>query len=120
MVLINPDRYLPYVTYDKKGVPILYVKMNRALYGLLRSALDFYLKLRGKLEQKDYVASPYDPCVANKLIGGRQHTVIWHVDDLKCSHKKSFVNTQFVTWLGTIYGQKLTVKRGKIQRYTTT
>ena len=51
------------------------------------------------------------------MIEGSQHTVIWHVDDLKCSHKKSFVNTLFATWLGTIYGKKLTVKRGKIHDY---
>ena len=55
--------------------------------------------------------------VANKTIDDSQHTVIWHVDDLKSSHKKSFVNTKFAMWLGTIYGQKLTVKRGKIHDY---
>ena len=84
---------------------------------MLKSALDFYLKLRGELEEQDYAINPYDPCVANKMIDGSQHTVIWHVDDLKCSHKKSFVNTLFATWLGGIYGEKLTVKRGKIHDY---
>ena len=64
------------MTHDKKGVPILYVKMNKALYGVLKSALDFYLKLRGELEEQDYVIHPYDPCVANKMIDGSQHTVI--------------------------------------------
>ena len=76
MVLINPEKYRPYMTHDKKRVPILYVNMNKALYGLLKSALDFYLKLRGELEEKDYVINPYDPCVANKTIDGSQHTVI--------------------------------------------
>ena len=85
--------------------------MNKALYGLLRSALDFYLKLR------DYVINTYDPCVANKMSDGSQHTVIRHVDDLKCSHKKSFVNTKFATWLGTIYRRKLTAKRWRIHDY---
>ena len=83
IVLIDHERYRPHVTYDKKGVPILYVKMNKALYGLLRLVLDFYLKLRGNLEGKGYKINPYDPCVANKIIDGSQHTVIWHVDDLK-------------------------------------
>ena len=77
--------------------------MNKVLYGLLRSALDFYLKLRGELEEKDYVMNPYGPCVANIMIDGSQYTVIWHVDDLKCSHMKSFVKPNFATWLGTIY-----------------
>ena len=92
------------------------MKMNKALYGVLKLALDFYLKLGGEIEEKDYVINPYDPCVANKTIDDSQYTVIWHVDDLKCSHKKSFVNTLFATWLGTIYGEKLAVKRGKNPR----
>ena len=28
MVLIDPERYRPYVTHDRKEVPIFYVKMN--------------------------------------------------------------------------------------------
>ena len=95
----------------------VYVKMNKALYGLLRSALDFYLEIQGKLDGKDYVINPYDPCVVNKIINSSQHTVIWSVDDLKCSHKKSYVNTKFATWLGKIYGPKLTVKQGKTHDY---
>ena len=75
MVLIDPERYRPYVTHDKRGVPIIYVKMKKALYGLLRLVLDFYLKLIGELEERDYVINPYDPCVANTMIDGSQHTL---------------------------------------------
>ena len=32
--------------------------------------------------------NPYDPCVANKIVHGKQLTIAWHVDDLKVSHKK--------------------------------
>ena len=42
LVLIDPALYSEHVTTDKKGEPILYVRMNKALYGLLKSALDFY------------------------------------------------------------------------------
>ncbi len=28
----------------------------------------------------------YDPCVANKIINGKQMTILWHVDDLKILH----------------------------------
>ena len=31
--------------------------------------------------------NPYDRCVANKEINGKQCTIIWYVDDLKISHK---------------------------------
>ena len=33
----------------------------------------------------------YDRCVANKIINGKQCTIIWHVDDLKISHKDKAV-----------------------------
>ena len=48
---------------------------------------------------------------------GAQHTVIWHVDDLKCSHVDPFVNTLFAKWLSSIYGPKIREKRGKIHDY---
>ena len=53
LVLIDPVLYRECVTTDKKGEPLLYVRMSKALYGLLKSAFDFYNKLRGDLEKKD-------------------------------------------------------------------
>ncbi len=34
MVLVGPNLYKEYVTYSASGVPILCVKMKKALYGL--------------------------------------------------------------------------------------
>ena len=31
MILLDPERYRPHVTHDKKGAPMLYVEMNKAL-----------------------------------------------------------------------------------------
>ena len=78
--------------------------MNKALYGLLKSALDFYNKLRGDLEKNGFVVNPYDPCVANKIVNGKQMTVIWHVDDLKVSHVELKENTKFANWMKELYG----------------
>ena len=33
--------YKPYLSSDKKGIPILYVELNKAMYGTLRAALQF-------------------------------------------------------------------------------
>ena len=96
---------------------MLYVRMSKALYGLLKSALDFYLKLRADLESIGFEVNPYDPCVANKTVQGSQMTVVWHVDDLKVSHVKPDVNTQFADWMRGTHGKKLTVHRGKIHDY---
>ena len=116
-MLIDPSMYRDYIQYDKKGEPVLYVRMSKALYGFLKSTLDFYLKLRGNFESIGFEFNPYDPCVANKVIQGSQMTVIWHVDDLKVSHVKPEVNMQFAEWMKGIYGEKLTGHRGKIHNY---
>ena len=45
MVQVAPNLYRNYITVNRKGTAIVYVKMQKALYGLLRSALLFYNKL---------------------------------------------------------------------------
>jgi hypothetical protein len=59
--------------------------MPKALYRLFRSALLFYNKLVADLERDGFVLNPYNSCVANKVLNGKQMTVCWHVDDLKVS-----------------------------------
>ena len=66
MVLIHSAWYHPHITYNNKGVPMLYITVNKALYGLLRLALDFHLKLWCKLEEKGYETNPYDSCVVDE------------------------------------------------------
>ena len=78
------------------------MRLLKALYGLPRSALLFYKKLRGDLEDVRFEVNPYDPCVANKTINGSQMTVTWHVDELKISHKESTEVTKFIRALGGI------------------
>ena len=68
MVHIAPQIYRPYVKMDKKCTPILYVRLKEAMYGLLRSSLLFYRKLRGELEAYGFKINPYDPCVGNKIV----------------------------------------------------
>ena len=101
---INYELYKDCVTYEY-GQRVLYVHIRRAIYGMLMSGLLFYKKFRASIEKIGYVVNPYDPCVANKTIGGKQHTISWHVDDLKSSHVDSKVNDRFQEWLQTEYGQ---------------
>ena len=44
-VRIDPMLYREYVTYSTKGVPMLYVRLSKALYGILHGALLFYKRL---------------------------------------------------------------------------
>jgi hypothetical protein len=117
MVQVAPNLYRKYITVDKRNTPILYVKIQKALYGLLRSALLFYQKLVGDLEKNGFVLNPYDPCVANKTINGNQMTVCWHVDDLKVSHVDPGEVTKFGQWLSTAYGIAVAEHRGKVHDY---
>jgi hypothetical protein len=86
MVQVAPNLYRKYITVDRKGTATLYVKMQKAMYGLLRNALIFYKKLVVDLESAGYKLNPYDPYVADKTVNGTQMTVCWHMDDLKISH----------------------------------
>ena len=65
--------------------------------------------------------NPYDPCVANRIVNGKQHTVTLHVDFLKSRHVDSKVNAQFLEWLKTKYASdeigEVKVMRGKKHDY---
>jgi hypothetical protein len=117
MVQVAPNLYRKYITVDRKGTAMLYVKMQKALYGLLRSALLFYRKLVADIQGEGFVLNPYDPCVANKDVDGKQMTVCWHVDDLKVSHCDPEQVTIFGDWLSKKYGVAVAVHRGKVHDY---
>ena len=72
---LEPTMYCKYVTVGPNREPTLYVRLLKALYGLLRSALQFYKKLRVDLGKTGSEVNLYDPCVANKMINGSQRTV---------------------------------------------
>ena len=111
MVQVHPKIYQKYVIYDKNNQSLLYVKLSKAIYGLLKSALLFYKKNVNNLQnyKTPLVINKYNPCVANAIINRKQMTVTWHVDNLKVSLADSFQNTKFIAYLATIYGDGSTV-----------
>ncbi len=117
MVKVASNLYRKYISVDAKGSAILYVKMQKAIYGLLRSALLFYKKLVSNLKCTGFKLNPYDPCVANKTVNGTQMTVCWHVDDLKVSHVHPKEVTKFGKWLSKTYGVSIATHRGKVHDY---
>ena len=50
VVMANPALYRPFVSYET-GKTVLYVQLQKALYGYLKSALLFYKKLVGNIEE---------------------------------------------------------------------
>ncbi len=74
MVKTNPKLYRQYVILEK-GRSVLYLRLQKALYGMMKSALLFYRKLVSKLREMRFEINPYDPCVANKMVNGTQLTI---------------------------------------------
>jgi hypothetical protein len=103
MVQIAPKVYQNYFTVDKKGMPMLYVKLQKSLYRLMRASLLFHRKLWKELEEYGFKINSYVPCVANKETAhGKQLTIIWHVNDLMASCKDDFKSTKFSCYLAKI------------------
>jgi len=113
-----PHIYRSYITYEDK-IPVIYVEVLKAIYGLLESALLFYKKLRKDVERIGFKVNPYDPCVANMNVLGYQLTITWHVDDMKVSHKLTDIVDSFIDWIKMKYEDVTKVKasRGKIHDY---
>ena len=59
----------------------------KALYRTLQAALLFWQLILKTLMEWGFKLNEYDPCVANKMINGKQCTIIWYVDDLKILKK---------------------------------
>jgi hypothetical protein len=118
LVELAPELYGPYVVMEN-GKKVLYLVVLRALYGMLVAALLWYRKFRSDLEEIGFEFNPYDPCVANRLVEGKQQTVKFHVDDLMSSHIDKQVNTNFLDWLNKKYGSHgaVTATRGNIHDY---
>jgi hypothetical protein len=58
------------------------VKLNKAMYGTLDAAKIWYEKLTGVLTQMGFSPNSVDQCVYNKIIDGKQCTIMVYVDDL--------------------------------------
>lgn len=115
LVEIDPSVYKSFVEIEK-GKEVLYLECTNVIYGTLKAALLFYKKFRKDIEAKGFIINPYDRCVANRMINGHQMTVLWHVDDLKASHKDEKVLDEFVDYMRSIYDDeeigKIKVNKG--------
>ena len=111
--------YKRFMTYER-GQPVIYAKFLKALYGTMQADLLFWKNLTSFLvDDMGFEVNPYDSCVVNKIVNGKQCTIAWHVDDLKISHAKPRVVDGLINKLKSKYGVEtpLTVKRGKIHEY---
>jgi len=118
-ILTDLDPEMRKYVVMEKGKRVIYTVVLRAIYGMLQSSLLWYSQFRGDLEEKGFIFNEYDPCIANKMVNGKQQTIRFHVDDLLSSHVDPKVNDEFAKWLNDKYGsiKPCTIVRGKKHRY---
>jgi hypothetical protein len=68
-----PGVYDDYVINEGKH-KILYVRMLKALYGMLISSILYYKKFRKDIESIGFEVNAYNICVANRKVVGRMGT----------------------------------------------
>lgn len=106
--LINrfPGTYNKFLfTTSNTNQSILYVKLNKALYGIMQAAILFYNKVLSDLQAIGFTLNPYDQCVMNAQLDGSTFTIVWHVDDFKLSHCDPTMVTRIVKWFERQYAE---------------
>ena len=107
---MNP-KYKKFVVIEN-GKKVLYLQLLKALYGCVQSAQLWYDLFTNTLVQMGFKLNPYDLCVANSQIEGKQCTIAWYVDDNKISHVDDTVVTDIIEKIEAKFG-KMTETRGK-------
>ena len=120
LVGMEPEDYKDFVVVHGKH-KVLYVWMLKALYGMLVASLLYYKRFLDDITKIGFERNQYDPCVANRMINNKQHTITWHVDDIKSNHVEPEVNDKFLLWLNKTYGEdgigNVKAMRGKRHDY---
>ncbi len=99
-----------FVAYEK-GKKVLYVQLDKALYGCVQSALLWYELYSSTLTDMGFKLNPYDLCVANAELEGKQCTICWYVDDNKISHMNPKVIDEVINKIESKFG-KMSQTRG--------
>ena len=99
-----------FVVYEN-GQRVLYVQLDKALYGCVQSALLWYDLYSSTLKDMGFVLNPYDLCVANATINEKQCTIVWYVDDNKISHVDPKVVDDIIAKIESKFG-KMSQTRG--------
>lgn len=118
LVESDPDKWRKHLKKER-GKYVIYVLCKKAIYGTMNAALLAYKKLAKLFREWGFKMNPYDPCVWNKMVNGKQLTIIFHIDDLMMSHKNPNILTLYIRKLEKEYARRdpLTVMRGKVHEY---
>ena len=117
LMIETEPKYEKYVHINSKGKKVLYMQLRKAMYGCMKAAKLWCQEFSNYItKEMGFKLNEYDLCVANKEIDGEQCTIIWHVDDLKISHKKESVVRSVIGKIEDKFG-KMSVNIGTKHTY---
>ena len=100
------------------------MKLEKTFYGTIQELLLFWKNLTATLKEDSFEVNPYDWCIANEMVDGKQLTIVWYVGILKISHESPEVVTSCINMLDEKYGYEafgkrspLTVKHSRKYKY---
>ena len=96
---VDNKKYEKFVV-EERGKPVISVRLKKSLYGTLNAPMLFQKYLTAELKGWGFAINPYNECVANKTVNGKQCTILWHVDDLEIYHVNSKVVDSVLGKLG--------------------
>ena len=93
-------KYRQFVRPDKK----IAVKLKKALYGCIQSAVLWYGELSSTLEGMGFSRNPYEMCSFTRVRDASVDKILVYVDDLFITSKDEHVLTTISNTLKTKYG----------------
>jgi hypothetical protein len=118
LLKIDRELYEPHLVRER-GELTMYVELLKALYGSMQAARLFWERLSKQLVEWGFTPNPYDSCMVNKIVDGKQLTVAWHVNDPKISQVATRVVDDLITDLNSEFGKETPLSKswGKIHDY---
>ena len=104
---IDP-KYRSYIRADKK----IAVRLKKALYGCVQSAMLWYEELTSTLQDMGFIRNPYDTCSFTRLQDGSYDRILVYVDDLFLTSASEQRLQMIAEKLTSKYGS-VTYKTGK-------
>ena len=118
LVKLDQKHWKKHLRYRGKK-PIIYARCNKSIYGMVTAALLSYKKLVGHPIDWGFEMNLYERCCWNKMINKEQFTIVFHVDNLKLSHKDEELVSNIIANLESIYAtiDPMIMHRGKLHHY---
>ena len=82
---------------------MLCIEILQAIYRCIESSLRWHELHSDTLMKEGFKINPHDKCVANKIINGKQCSIVWHIDDNKASHVGNKLVAEVIDYEGSFW-----------------